>query len=389
MRLRPLILASAVLALTFACGKTPEPEPKPDPKPSTVPVTSVSLNKSELTLEPGVSETLTATVAPSNATDKTVTWSTSNSGVATVENGKVTAVKEGDATIKATAGGKEATCKVTVKKPEVAVVSVSLSKTELFLEIGEEETLSATVLPEDATDKTVTWSTSNAEVATVEGGKVTAIKEGTAVITALAGGKSAYCTVAVKQYVFDITPKEMELSAGGGNFTVTVITTHDYHVDSKPDWVSEVSVENKVHTFKVDANTSTEKRSGVVVFCDDKGTCIPCAVIQDGYGPFSLSPTAVEVESGGGTFEVSVSCSTTYHIDSQPEWVKDITPANNGKVHVFQVTAHSLEEPRSGIIVFCDDQGTCLPCKVNQKGWVPDTTGGGTEDVPDGNPVKW
>lgn len=389
MRLRTFILASAALALSFACGKTPEPEPKPEPKPTTVPVTSVSLNKSDLSLEPGSSETLTATVAPSNATDKTVTWSTSNSGVATVENGKVTAVKEGEATITAKAGGKEASCKVTVKKAEVAVKSVTLNKTELSLEIGDEETLTATVAPEDATDKTVTWSSSNAEVAKVEGGKVTAVKEGSAVITALAGGQSAYCTVTVKQYVFDITPRKVELLAGGGNFEITVTTSHNYHLDSKPDWITEVSVKNQVHTFKADANTSTENRSGVVVFCDDKGTCIPCSVSQDGYGPFSLSPTSVELESEGGTFEISVSCSTGYHIDSKPDWVIDVTPDSHGKVHVFQVGAITKEEPRSGIVVFCDDLGTCIPCKVTQKGRVPDTTGGGTEDVPDGNPVKW
>jgi len=389
MRLRTLILASVALALSFACGNKPEPEPKPEPMPTTVPVTSVSLNKTDLTLEPGASETLTATVAPNNATEKTVTWSTSNSSVATVENGKVTAVKEGEATIKATSGGKGATCKVTVKNAAVAVESITLNKTELSLELGESETLTATVAPDNATDKTVTWGTSNAEVATVDGGKVTAVKEGSAVITALAEEQSAYCIVTVKLNVFEVTPRRVELTAAGGIFDITITTSHNYHLDSKPDWIMEVSVENQVHSFKADANTSTEKRSGVVVFCDDKGTCIPCSVSQDGYGPFSLSPTSIELEPEGGSFEISISCSTGYHIDSKPEWVIDITPANHGKIHVFQVGAISTEEPRSGIVVFCDDKGTCIPCKVTQKGRVPDSTGGGTEDVPDGNPVKW
>jgi uncharacterized protein YjdB len=358
-------------------------------KKGVVAVESVTLNKTELALEPGASETLTATVAPDNATEKTVTWSTSNAEVATVEDGKVTAVKEGEATITAKAGEKEATCKVRVKKGVVAVESVTLNKTELELEPGASETLTAAVAPDNATDKTVTWITSNAEVATVEDGKVTAVKDGSAVITAMAGGKSAYCTVTVKEYVFEVTPKKVELSAGGGTFDITVNTTHEYHLNSKPDWVTEVSVTGYVHTFKVDVNPSTEARSGVVVFCDDKGTCLPCSVVQDGFGPFTISPTSVELESEGGTFEVTVSCSTTYHIQSKPEWVKEITPANNGKVHVFQVDALSSEEARSGVIVFCDDQGTCIPCNVKQKGHVPDTSGGGTEDVPDGNPVKW
>ena len=168
-------------------------------KMGVVAVESVSLNKTVLSLEPGQSETLTATVLPENATDKTVTWTTSNAQVATVENGKVTAVAEGETIVTAKAGEKEATCKVTVKMGVVAVESVSLNKTDLSLEPGQSETLTATVLPENATDKTVTWATSNAQVATVENGKVTAVKEGEAVITAKAGGKEATCKVKVKK----------------------------------------------------------------------------------------------------------------------------------------------------------------------------------------------
>lgn len=87
-------------------------------RPSTsVDVTSVSLNQNKLNLEVGKTGTLTATVKPDNATDKTVTWTTSDAKVATVANGVVTAVAKGEATITATAGGKTATCKVTVTEP--------------------------------------------------------------------------------------------------------------------------------------------------------------------------------------------------------------------------------------------------------------------------------
>ena len=99
----------------------PPPEEKPDDteKPSKVEVTGVALNKTTLSLEVGDNETLTATVAPNNATDKTVTWKGSDSSVAKVENGKVSALKAGTATITATAGGKSATCKVTVTEKVV------------------------------------------------------------------------------------------------------------------------------------------------------------------------------------------------------------------------------------------------------------------------------
>lgn len=94
----------------------------------TVAVESVTLNKTELTLEVGGEETLTATVAPDNATNKTVTWSSSNNTVATVANGKVTAVAAGTATITATADGKSATCTVTVNAP--VTVDYTVTETE-------------------------------------------------------------------------------------------------------------------------------------------------------------------------------------------------------------------------------------------------------------------
>ena len=152
-------------------------------------------------MKEGESETLVATVSPDNATDKTVTWSSTNTSVATVDaSGRVTAIKEGTATITAKAGDKSATCSVTVSKNVVAVTSIALNKTSLSLKEGESETLVATVSPDNATDKTVTWSSTNTSVATVDAsGRVTAIKEGTATITAKAGDKSATCAVTVKK----------------------------------------------------------------------------------------------------------------------------------------------------------------------------------------------
>lgn len=164
----------------------------------TVDVSSVTLSKSELTLTEGESETITATVKPDDATDKTVSWSSSDPAVATVDGGKITALKEGTATITAKAGDKTASCKVTVEKKVIAVESVELDKTELELTEGGSATLVATVKPDNATDKTVTWSSSDPEIATVDGGVVTAVKGGTATITASAGDKTATCAVTVK-----------------------------------------------------------------------------------------------------------------------------------------------------------------------------------------------
>jgi uncharacterized protein YjdB len=157
---------------------------------------------------------LTATVTPSNADNPAVTWDSSDKSVATVSNGKVTAVKAGSATItvKSVDGGFTASCAVTVAAKVIDVSSVSLSKTELTLTEGDSETITATVKPDDATDKTVTWTSSDPAVATVESGKITAVKEGEATITAKAGDKTATCKVTVEKKVIAVESVELDKS---------------------------------------------------------------------------------------------------------------------------------------------------------------------------------
>ena len=205
---------------------------------SAVPVTSISLDKTTLALAEQDTYQLTATVKPDNATDKTVTWSTANAAIATVsDNGLVTAVAEGTTTITAKAGDKTATCSVTVSKKVIPVTSVSLNKTSLALTEQETFQLSATVSPDNATDKTVTWSSSNTAVATVDGGKVTAVAPGTATITAKAGDKTATCAVTVNQKIvdtsgpaivsFDFTPEKVNVADSGQNVTFTIHLTDE------------------------------------------------------------------------------------------------------------------------------------------------------------------
>jgi uncharacterized protein YjdB len=165
---------------------------------ATVSATGVTLNKSTLSIPVGSNETLTATVSPSNVTNTNVSWSSSDATIATVANGKVTAVKAGTATItvKTEDGGYTATCAVTVTIP---VTGVTLNKSTLALVAGSSATLAATITPEDATNKSVTWSSSDTSIATVSDGKVTAVKAGTATITVTTtdGSKTATCAVTV------------------------------------------------------------------------------------------------------------------------------------------------------------------------------------------------
>lgn len=167
---------------------------------TTIPVESITLNKTELTLAVAGEETLTATVLPDDATDKTVTWTSSDESVATVDqSGNVTGVKTGTAAITAEAGGLKTDCAVTVAEgAAVPVSSVTLDITRITdLVIGGQRTLTATVLPENASDKLVTWTSSNENVVTVAGGVLTGVSMGTATITATAGDYSAECQVTV------------------------------------------------------------------------------------------------------------------------------------------------------------------------------------------------
>ncbi len=164
------------------------------------PIESITLSETELNLTEGDTATLIATVAPEDATDKTVIWTSSDESVATVSaTGEVTAVKAGTATITGTSSnGKTATCKVTVEPAYIEVVEITLDKTEAKVNEGETLQLVATVTPDDATDATVTWTSSDESVATVdENGLVTAIAWGNVVITAQAGDKTAECAVTV------------------------------------------------------------------------------------------------------------------------------------------------------------------------------------------------
>ena len=170
------------------------------PEIPVVHVSSIALDRTSLNLAVGEYATLKATVLPENAEDRSFNWRSSNQSIARIDaDGRVSALSAGTVTITATTtdGGLTAACEVTVYTPYIDVTSVTLNKYSLNFIEGESETLTATVMPVNATDKSIVWSSSNTMVATVDNGLVTAVKEGSATITAAAGGKTANCTVTV------------------------------------------------------------------------------------------------------------------------------------------------------------------------------------------------
>ena len=241
------------------------------------PVTSLTLNKTSLTVNKGATSTLSATAGPSDANNKTVKWTTSDSSVATVSSaGEVKGVKRGTATITATAAdgsGKKATCSVTVKQP---VTSLTLNKTALTLNNGKTATLTATVGPSNANNKTVKWTTSNSAVATVSStGVVKGLKRGTATITATAAdgsGKKAACKVTVTKLVTSLTLNK------------TVLPLQPKKTEKLTATVSPSDADNKTVKWTTSNSAVATVNSNGKVTAKGKGTAIIKATAADGSG---------------------------------------------------------------------------------------------------------
>lgn len=239
-------------------------------------IEGIYLDQTEMTLDRGTDGQLTASIVPLDTTeDKTVVWTSSDPGVATVDStGKVTGVKIGTATIMATVGSHTTSCDINV----VALIhSISLDKNELTLDRGTDGQLTVSYDPPDTTeDKTVTWSSSNSDVAAVDGtGKVTSIKTGVATITAKVGTHTASCSVTVVALIHNITLDKTELTLDrgtGDQLTLTIDppdTTEDKTItwtSSNPD-VAAIDGTGKVTALKIGSTTITAQVGEHTVSC--------------------------------------------------------------------------------------------------------------------------
>ncbi|MBP5397155.1 MAG: Ig domain-containing protein [Bacteroidales bacterium] len=176
------------LIVAISCSK--------DPQEKVVPISDLRLDKHELRLERGGNAVLAVTVTPSNATDKTVSWVSTDPGIATVSDGVVIAVSTGTTEIIAKSGNYYDKCVVSVV---ISATSVNLNASKIELFVGKTAQLSASVLPKDTTDE-IEWSSSDESIATVDKGHISAISEGAATISAKVGVLIATCEVIVKSY---------------------------------------------------------------------------------------------------------------------------------------------------------------------------------------------
>lgn len=256
-------------------------------------VTGVSLSSSGTTMLTGDTLTLTAKVTPDTAEDKSVTWSSSDTSVITVSNGVLTAVGAGTATISVTTtdGGFTANRTFTVSDPVYPATGISLSPQTLTLYVGGEDAkLTATVAPENATDKSVVFDSTNKSVAIVsEDGTVHAVAPGTASITATThNGISNSCEVVVKQYA-----SELILSANPEDDILYMGETHDYDVTVNPDDTSDKSV-----TWSSDPTS--------VATVDQYGVVTPVS-----NGPVTITVTANDGSNKRASTTIEVKTKTT------------------------------------------------------------------------------
>ena len=219
-----------------------------------VPVMAVNVTPATLNMTVGGTATLKATVIPGTATDKTVSWSVSPTGIVNVNGGNVEAVSVGECVITATAGGVSGTCTVSVQAAAIPATKVTLNKNTLALNTSDVETLTATVTPANSTDAVV-WTASPDGIVSVTGGVVEALKAGECVITATAGSASATCSVTVTVKTNEITVDTITPSASHVWSTATPLCQSVYTpITAKQDF----TLKHLDFTVHLTADTSIE-----------------------------------------------------------------------------------------------------------------------------------
>ena len=312
--------------------------------------TGISIDRTEATLERDATLQLTATVTPDDADDRTVTWSSADSGIARVDGaGLVIAVSVGTTTITATTGdgtGLTASCTVTVTPKTVQ--SITMDEEALNLERGETTRLTVIVTPQDADDVSVTWYSNNSGVATVDdGGRVTAIEVGTAVITAMTNdgsGLSAKCTVTV-------TPKEVD----DISINKEILKMEIGDIEQLTVVISPADADDKTVTWRsADAEVASVNSDGVVIArkagettitaTASNGLTVECQVeVTDPNGIYSPNADDVKVMTqkdkiiveglpAGWYYSVHDMSGRTVYIGSDTE-----VPVTGGNVYVVQI----------------------------------------------------
>lgn len=324
--------------------------------PDHKPLTGITLNHQTLSMKKNTIANLDVTFQPQDASNQNVTWVSTNSAVATVEqNGQVTAKAVGTATIEARAaeGGHIASCVVTVSETDVAVSSVEINVPNPKMKVGQTDQLSAIIKPLNATDRDVTW-TSNSDVVTVDSktGKITANKTGSATITATVGGKTATCditvtdTVAVDQIQLNtktLKLQEKESATLTANITPNNASNQEITWESSDNDIVSIQKTSDIKTVKVIAHKKTDKPITVTAKsqADPQKTATCEVTVTDSIAPptpsptISITPDSLSLKVGDkGIFNANVTNGTsgtvTWTIEKGDEFIT--LNASNGEV---------------------------------------------------------
>ena len=285
----------------------------------TVPVESITLDRSHLSIEKDTNVSLTASIYPEDATNKSLTWCSSNESVARVVNGVVCGIGKGTATITATTNnGKSANCIVTVTE-NILVTSITVYPSTKTMTVGDSDVLNATVCPTNATKKSVCWRSDNTNVVTVNEitGFVMAQNPGTATVYAIAcdgSGVVGCCCIIVKEKVLvtsiTVSPKTKKINVNASTTLTATISPCDA-TDTRIRWSCDQSCVVSVDSITgkitgVCPGTATVK----AMACDGSGvfgSCIVTVVTVPVTG-VSISPTTYTMEAGDSVrFAVTVS----------------------------------------------------------------------------------
>lgn len=244
-------------------------------------ITGIVLDKSVVNMEVNQTSTLLATASPSTATNKSVTWESSNKAIAEVNGiGTVTAKSEGIAvvTAKTVDGGFAASCVVQVKK--VPVIGVSLDKTTVTLDAGKAIILSPTIIPVNSTNRSLVWSSSNGAIASVDSyGMVTGKSQGTAVITVktIDGGYIALCTVIVNGINVNVPVTGVSLNKTNVSLEVGKI------IILEPNVLPSAANNNQVVWLTSDAAIASVDENGIVTAKQTGVALITVKTVEGGY----------------------------------------------------------------------------------------------------------
>ena len=351
-----------------------------------VSVTGVTVSPSTTSVVAGSTVQLTATVSPSNASNKNVTWSSSNTSVATVNSsGLVTGVSPGSATITVTTadGGYTATSTVTVTP--VSVTGVTVSPATGSIEMGETLQLTATVVPNNATNKNVTWSSSNNSIATVSNGLVTGVSAGnvTITVTTADGNYTATSTITITQAVIHeyVLANTMVV---GKKYLIANGNSGAVHLLSNESGGSRqlVGVAATVTNNKISINTTTQARVEYECIRYTDGNDVTITVSSDNKYLYSDNSTGLRLNAPAtldrfwhyrnNKFWQFKNTANDGYSDASTEYKYYLELNNSNNFTDNHVTDPSVEDSDLPLIyIFEEYEGPALPIRVKQNGeWI-------------------